>query len=362
MPANWAASGGTWSVSNGLISPSSGQGYATMMTFSQYYNLMQRTARISFEVLSSGTVMGFGTVLSNNASATGTTLVTVDASNNTLNIGNGGTAGSNPGILASVPLGFSVTVGHTYVLSVTQNLRQLIVMISDPVSGKVTSIVSGDNASDTGLTAPFGTNDDYPSFVGIAGQFKIDNFTIVANASSPQVMFIGDSITWEIQIPVSQTWPQIVGQQIPRASFVISGRPGATSYGVLGRIFSEVSHILPKYLVVMIGTNDAGLVPLANYESNINAIVTQAQGLGIQVVICTVPTSGGEQSNINAENAFLLGLSGVTFVRADIATSVGGDGHTQNTALFGSDLTHPNALGAAAIAARFRTDVPAIFN
>jgi lysophospholipase L1-like esterase len=236
-------------------------------------------------------------------------------------------------------------------------------MLSDPVSGKIASVVSGDNSTDAGLTSPFGQFVDYPTLVGIAGQFKIDNMTILANAAAPQVMFIGDSITWEINLLVSQTWPQIVGQQVPKASFVISGRPGASSYGVLGRITSEVQYILPKYLVMMIGTNDASLVSLANYEANVNTIVSQAEALGIQVIICTIPTNGsGAQSSINSENAFLLGLSGVTFVRADIATSVGGDGHTQDTSLFGSDFVHPNALGAAAIAARFATDAPAIFH
>jgi len=362
LPANWSTSSG-WSVSSGLISPTSGQGYSNQALFSRYFNIEDRTVRITFQILASGTIMGFGSIMSANANnGLESSLFSVDSSTNTINIYNSGFTNANPGILASSPLGFTMTTGQNYVMQITLNGREITATLADPITGTIAIVSYGNNATDVGQL-PWGQLADYPTFVAIAGQFKILDFTTLANYTSPDVMILGDSITYGFLVEQPQRWGSLIGSQIPNDSYVVSARPGGSSFGVLGKMTSEVAYLSPKILIILIGTNDStGLMSLAQFETNMTAILSQASTIGAKVVIGLIPIYGPNPSAPVPFNNYLKTLTNVTLVHFELATSLNNDGVTQNTALFESDTVHPNPAGYIAMANRFSVDAPFIFD
>jgi hypothetical protein len=120
-------------------------------------------------------------------------------------------------------------------------------------------------------------------------------------------------------------------------------------------------------MVLLIGINDFGAGSnLAQFQTNINTILTSAQSLVIKVVICCLCTNGTLQATVTSANNWIRTLPGtftvVGCVRFDIATSTTTDGNTQDTSKFHSDLLHPNPIGSAAMAARFPIDAPMLYD
>jgi lysophospholipase L1-like esterase len=362
LPANWAANSGTWTANAGLISPASGQGYSTFITFNQNYAIEQRTTRLSFGVLASGTILGFGANVNGDGYANSGGLVVVDGNANTLNIAAGWSAGSTPTFQSTIALGFNIATGHIYTLVITQNERQLNVTIGDPVTGVTASLSAGNNSTDaSSVWGDFNVN---PVIVVAAGQFKVTDLTILADSVTPKVMFMGDSITYGVGILPSQRWAQITGLQAPNSSYVVSGKPGGLSAGILSRVTNELQFVKPKNLVVLIGTNDSSnSVSPSTFAANLNSIITTAKGFGVvNVFVGTIIPLAAQQATINTYNSAILALSGATIVRFDLAMSTGNNGTTPNLALYQSDQEHPNAAGGSAMAARFLIDAPEIFD
>jgi lysophospholipase L1-like esterase len=100
---------------------------------------------------------------------------------------------------------------------------------------------------------------------------------------------------------------------------------------------------------LMIGINDLNLsVSLATIQSNISSIVSSLQTDGFTVVICTVirDHSGADMADRGTLNTWInAGNSG-----ADYVCDLTGTDLETNTALFESDLLHPNPDGMTVIA------------
>lgn len=363
LPANWASSGsGTWTVSNSLSSPSGSTGYDKYIVFSRAYGLDKRKIRILFQILASGTKLGFAGFQAATGLGSGQGLVTVDSSTNTLIVNGLWTPGTTPSVLFSVPLGFTMATGHNYLLELEADHCLLTASMTDSVTGITASVSCGTNVvpplTPTQFPAAFFC--DYAGFVNIAGQFKILNFTTLGgspNAPAPQAMFLGDSITFGVGLADPTRWTTLVGNQLPNAAFVASGRPGDNSIGALARVVGEMQYMLPKYLVLLTGTNDLAFMSDAASQAEISTIVAAAAGFGVSVILCCLPATTSPRTAFNA-NLLTLGLP---VVRFDLATTVGNNGSTQDTSLFQSDLVHPNIAGAAAMAARFLIDAPQLF-
>jgi lysophospholipase L1-like esterase len=364
FPSNAVTVGG-WSVTNGLVSPSSGQGYGTTFTLPQYYHFEKRVFRTVFQILSAGSVVGVGSLQSPNATWNGWgSLITVDSAANTLNIGNVWTGTGNPGVLQSVPLGFAIATGRNYLLTLTMNQRVITASLADSVTGITTSTSFGNNATESGNQLAGGAMQDWPTFVAIAGQFKVLESTILANAIHPSVLFLGDSITYGFELPIAQSWSAQAVAQIGSGAFR-SARVSDTSYGILGKMMSEVQFLRPDTVMIMIGTNDGtGIVSTPQYESNITNSVALAKSYGCKVILALLPPAQQcPQATINTYNAFLSALPNVDgLVRFDLALTTANDGLTQNASLFNSDLIHPNAAGSVAMYNRLFVDVPWIFD
>lgn len=359
LPANWVTNTGTWTANSGLMSPTDVIGYPSFITFDQNYAVENRTFSATFQMLAPGTILGFGSNLNGDGYAAGGSLFTVDGTNNTINIYNSWYAGSNSGVLATEPLGFSLAVGQQYTLTITQWGRAVTASIVDPVSGTSASISSG-ALSD--ISPAWGMLLVDPVFAAIAGRYEVENLSIYAESNAPRILFLGDSLTYGVGLSTDQRWMNVASSMTRGQLFTVSGKPGGLSQGVVERSTTELPFIHPAYLFVLTGTNDASLgIPLETFEANINAIISAAQKQGAQVVLATLPPDQTNQGRINSYNSFLETVPGVTLVRFDIAMSENSDGVTPNLDLYQPDGEHPNAAGATAMASRLLSDAPVLF-
>ena len=379
-PAEWITTGLNWSTANvawitpgaGIENPTSANGYLNQIVLDKQYAIEQRTTRVRFQTLASGTIMGVGWVplldLANRE-----TLVTLDTSAGTLSISTGwpNYSASAPAVGSSVAVGFTIVPGTVYTLILSCDHAMQTASISDPVTGATAMVTYQDN---TTVGSSVNEQVDRPALVGIAGQFQVLDFTVLANAKKPHLYLIGDSITFGWRNIQANSYAYQLAQMFPTGSVISSGRIGALSASALQRCQTEVIPLKPDIVYYAFGTNDAnnsGVTPLtpSAVVANLQAAVTCAKSVGAKVIIALIPpvppgnTSGHNQSDITAYNTAILAMPNVDgFVQVNRPLSVGNDGVTQDSSKF-YDGVHPYGLSVAqAIAARFLIDVPFIFD
>lgn len=123
-----------------------------------------------------------------------------------------------------------------------------------------------------------------------------------ARPRSGRVVFAGDSLTASGEDDVAPDLGHVESTQFyamaasagrlyyPRTA----GVGGDTSAQLLARIQTDVIASAPSICVVMIGTNDVGgSVPLADYQTNVTAIVAALEAANILPVLCLVPPRTG---------------------------------------------------------------------
>lgn len=182
--------------------------------------------------------------------------------------------------------------------------------------------------------------------------YRADNDRLRAAGTRPQGVFIGDSIT--------QFWP------IDDPDFFIGGRvgrgiSGQTSAQILLRFQQDAIALKPRYIHLLVGTNDIsgnpGALDQASFRDNVRAMVALARQNKIPLFIGSIPPADRipwrEQANvvtrIRAANAFLKGVAsqqGVKFIDYTPALA------TDSGALrpeYTRDGVHPNPAGYAAM-------------
>jgi lysophospholipase L1-like esterase len=117
-------------------------------------------------------------------------------------------------------------------------------------------------------------------------QYQGDNAKLVmAHASPPVAVFIGDSIT--------EGWVRLDADFFATNGYIGRGISGQTTAQNLLRFQQDVIALHPKVVHIMIGTNDvAGNTGPTSYQSiqnNIVAMVTLAHANRIRVVLATIP-------------------------------------------------------------------------
>lgn len=186
------------------------------------------------------------------------------------------------------------------------------------------------------------------------GRYAAENDTIIAHATYPEVVLMGNSITegWPVQRPQFFT---------PETGIVGRGISGQTSYQMLVRFRSDVVDLKPKIVVINAGTNDIALNSGAYDENhtlaNIITMAEIAKANGITPVLSTVLPAGGFSWRLEVTNAMeqiqsLNGRikeyaveNGIYFV--DYFTPLVNSDHTAMSPGFASDNpgVHPNGDG-----------------
>ena len=120
-------------------------------------------------------------------------------------------------------------------------------------------------------------------------------------ADAPLVVFLGDSLTAGLGLPVDQAYPALVAAELARKGRPIravnAGVSGDTTAGGLRRADWVLSQ-RPDVVVLALGAND-GLrgLPLPEAERNLRGIVAKARSAGARVLLCgmLIPTSYGPE-------------------------------------------------------------------
>ena len=120
-------------------------------------------------------------------------------------------------------------------------------------------------------------------------------------ADAPLVVFLGDSLTAGLGLPVDQAYPAVVAAELAKRGRPIravnAGVSGDTTAGGLRRADWVLSQ-RPAVVVLALGAND-GLrgLPLGEAERNLRAIVAKARESGARVLLCgmLIPTSYGPE-------------------------------------------------------------------
>jgi len=118
------------------------------------------------------------------------------------------------------------------------------------------------------------------------------------SGSASKIVFFGDSVTCGYNINQAQAFPAIVGAARGFDSVVNKGVYGNNTNQAMARFQADVLDQHPTAVCIMFGINDSVQIPVASYEANLNSMVTQAQGAGIAVTLCT-PTVA-QDANVKA--------------------------------------------------------------
>ncbi|MFN7988734.1 MAG: arylesterase [Thermoanaerobaculia bacterium] len=172
-------------------------------------------------------------------------------------------------------------------------------------------------------------------------------------ADAPLVVFLGDSLTAGLGLPVDQAYPALVARELARKGRPIravnAGVSGDTTSGGLRRAEWVLSQ-RPAVVVLALGAND-GLrgLPLDETGRNLRAIVAKARASGARVLLCgmLIPTSYGPEYEEGFAGLFPRvakeeGLPLVPFLLEGVA------GRKE---LNQEDGIHPNAEGQRIVAA-----------
>ena len=116
-------------------------------------------------------------------------------------------------------------------------------------------------------------------------RYKADNDSIIASGKSPDVVFIGNSIT--------DNWAYFHPEFFSENNFCCRGIGGQTSTQMLVRFTADVIDLHPKAVVIMAGTNDVAhndyWVTPEKVVDNIVAMCDLARAHGIVPIISSIP-------------------------------------------------------------------------
>lgn len=168
----------------------------------------------------------------------------------------------------------------------------------------------------------------------------------------PKIVCLGDSLTAGLGLLESQAYPSVLQQRIDAADLdfavVNAGVSGDTTAGGLRRLEWVLQGDV-KVLIVALGGNDAlrGL-SVADMKQNLSAIVEQAQGRGIAVVLAGMqaPPNYGREYADAFRQAFvdLARQHRITYIPFILDKVAGDPSLNQN------DGIHPNPRGAEIMA------------
>jgi acyl-CoA thioesterase I len=170
--------------------------------------------------------------------------------------------------------------------------------------------------------------------------------------SAPRIVFLGDSLTAGLGLPIDQSYPSIVQRRLRAAGLnyevVNAGVSGDTSAGGLSRLDWALDGNV-RVLVVALGGNDGlrGLPPDA-LKHNLAEIITRAQARGIAVILAGMeaPPNYGRDYIVSFHKVYPAlakeyHVAFVPFLLQGVAGS-----NTLNQA----DGIHPTAAGARIVA------------
>lgn len=262
-----------------------------------------------------------------------------------------------PEMVISSPITFEIVENREYIISYEKENGSFHRL-------KITDTVTCQSSEVTYLNSshPF---DDYagkqwgaPGIMFLSGDIIVKKFEFISDApKDSKIMIFGDSITEGHGMDDNRaTYHDRCCAKVRDAvngDCVIFGRGSGDSTDLLIRLNFALEKFNPKYVLIVIGTNDTDIKV---WQQNIEEIVSKIRSNDAKPIIC-VPPVGGE---LVPQIAEYLTNKDYTVVRMDYATSIEHDGVTQDTTLF-VDSLHPNTFGNQRMYNQLLVDAPEIF-
>lgn len=111
-----------------------------------------------------------------------------------------------------------------------------------------------------------------------------------AQASPPNLLVFGDSLSAAYGIPREQGWVALLQQQLQKQGLpqqvINASVSGETTSGGASRMQAALTQYQPQYVLIELGAND-GLrgLPLSEMQNNLDAMIQTSQRAGAQVVL-----------------------------------------------------------------------------
>lgn len=371
-PANWAP--GTWTISNGLQSPAVA-GWANFARYSVINFLMRRTERAIWRVNNASNTLIFGI---GRDTAQGSAVV-VDTTDQTLKLYSwlgGATSGT---LRATVPLNdvttgvaFTSPVGSVAGRRYAQEWRR----ITFRLTCSLIDLTTQERATMdidwllTGAAPPTGPKGAlcvlFPAGTGAANDVTLERIEAVANtSSSPHVLVLGDSNTEGSALNDlgHDSYAVLLDNARNRGDVMISAKHGGVSADVVASL-PALSGITPKYVAVMIGTNDT---VQATWRANMASIIASILAMGAQPVLFTLPPqpTGSTQGNLTplfSADIRADYFGAYPYVDVAMAVSNNHDLTTWAAGMSLADQIHLLPAGHQAVLNQIRADFPALLD
>lgn len=265
--------------------------------------------------------------------------------------------GTLPAVLSTNATGISFATGTEYKIEITKAFRTKTITVSNPAVPAQTysKTLDEENGASGGANFPSGNFYGQPSFTAMAGTISVLESSFALPSARPDVLIIGDSIAEGSGVTSSSL---TYGRLLAAArgwSIQTFVQGGATTVNAGQRMGAGLAHLVPKRVVLALGTNDTAT---ADWQARMAAWLDYWQGLGATVIVPTVPAESADANPENVMNPHIL-AQGWPTVRHDLALTspATGLGVNRNGALY-FDTLHPNSAGHAAMHARWSTDQP----
>src|ERR1035437_3800334 len=336
-------------------------GLTNLVSINRQYNLNYRTARYEVIFGANSRILFMTTYLANTFGNL-CTIMEVDCSTNKLRIYNAATTLTVlPTMISELLIPFTLVSGRKYVVEQTWNNNTNSLNIIDTVTG-LSSILS----DSTGLSCR--QYDFYALCLYSGSSVTISKVTIRAYSAGCKLAIYGDSITDELYLPDYTKGYASLKINAIGGSGCRSGRGGGSITDLMLRIVNELPYILPKYCMVMIGTNGGNTV------SNLTLLVNYIKSLGVIPILNNVPSHlllvGSTWTEVaineNADIATVRTNIGIAGCLMDLATTINNAGLVTDQTLYynyaDNQFIHPTSAGMLAMSLRASIDCPDIFN
>ncbi|MHB8062167.1 MAG: SGNH/GDSL hydrolase family protein [Ruminiclostridium sp.] len=349
LPDGWVNNG--FIINNGLQSPPCG-GIETTAYWDIYSTLDAHTIRARIKI--ADTKSSFALFKKYKLQGG---IAVIDCGNKVMNFYKTWEGGELPEIVLSAPITIVIVANREYMVSYEKTNGSFHKLtLTDTVTCQSSSV------SYLNSSHPFseyaGKQWGSPGIMFLSGNIIVKKFEFISIApKDSKVLMFGDSIAEGHGLDDNRaTYDDRCYAKVRDAlnsNCVICGRGSGDSDDLLLRMDFELAKFTPKYVVVMIGTNDTNIMI---WQTNIEVAISRIESTGAIPILCVPPVGGVLVQQI----ASYLANKEYTVVRMDYATSIGNDGITQDTSLF-VDSLHPNAAGNLKMYNQILVDAPEIF-
>jgi hypothetical protein len=353
LPTTLENIGSAWTYANGRASTGS-NGLANGLQSKVAINSNSKTIRADFYLSSADASIGiYNRPITFAQSGT---IVKIDIVTNSITLyKNWNGSNTFPAVQQTKTISFTLAQGVPYRLSTKVLGKDLITSIINLKTGQSDGITITGGAVGLPISGyAFGKAGVFK----VAGTISLDYFQEIINGTNePRCVFYGNSITEGYLLASADVYSYRALVGLNNVGY-ISAQSSCKAIDVIERLNFELGIFKPKYIHILIGTNDT---VQATWISNMETIHALLLSKGIIPLIGCIPANTSNTSQVTTWNAELL-TKPYRFVRYDLATTVNNEGQTIDSSLFNADGVHPNAAGGLAMYNRMLLDVPELFN